>query len=276
MKKVKLLLLSLIMIFTTFRVDSFAEQKEMRAAWISTVSNIDWPKTKNNQAQQKKEYIDLLDKLKKSGINTVVVQVRPKGDAIYESSINPWSEFLTGTQGKNPGYDPLVFLIEEAHKRGMEFHAWFNPFRITTSGNDMSKLVANHPAKLNPGWVIQTSKYLMYNPGLPEVRKHVVDSIEEVVRKYDIDGVHFDDYFYNGTTNQDDESYVKYGQGMSKDDWRRWNVNTLLKDVKSSIKSIDSSIQFGVSPAGVWRNQSSDPTGSDTRGNESYSSHYAD
>lgn len=281
MKKLQVFVLSFIMIFTTFNlnVSALSNDQEMRAAWISTVYNIDWPSTKNNQAKQKQEYIDLIDKLKASGINTVVVQVRPKGDAIYKSSINPWSEYLTGTQGKDPGYDPLPFLIDEAHKRGMEFHAWFNPYRVTTSTTDLNTLSANHPARLNPSWVIQHKngdyQALAYNPGLPEVRKHIVDSVSEVVRNYNIDGVHFDDYFYRDGMN-DDETYKKYGNGQDKGDWRRENVNTLLREVKSSIKSIKSNVDFGVSPSGIWRNKSSDPTGSDTRGQESYSDLFAD
>ncbi|MEG2789704.1 MAG: family 10 glycosylhydrolase [Romboutsia sp.] len=276
MKKLKLLILSLVMIFSMFRLDTFAATNtEMRAAWISTVFNIDWPKTKNNQTKQKQEYIDLLDKLKNVGINTVVVQVRPKSDAIYASSINPWSEYLTGTQGKNPGYDPLPFLIDEAHKRGMEFHAWFNPYRITTSGVDTSVLAPNNPARLNPNWVLSNGKSLIYNPGLPEVRDYIVKSVAEVVKNYNIDGVHFDDYFYISGIN-DDNAYNKYGLGINRDDWRRENVNTLLRDVKSSIKSIKPNVEFGVSPSGIWRNKSSDITGSDTNGKQSYSSDYAD
>ncbi|MBO3443022.1 family 10 glycosylhydrolase [Clostridium sp. CCUG 7971] len=276
MRKLKILMLSLVMIFTALSLDTFAaSNEEMRAAWVSTVYNMDWPKTKNNQTQQKKEYTDLLDKLKSTGINAVVVQVRPKADALYQSSINPWSDVLTGTQGKNPGYDPLPFLIDEAHKRGMEFHAWFNPYRITTSGTDTSKLASNHPARLNPGWVLNNGKSLIYNPGLPEVRKHVVDTVSEVVRKYNVDGVHFDDYFYTGGIN-DDDAYNKYGNGKDRGDWRRENVNTLLREVKSSIKSIKSNVRFGVSPRGIWRNKGNDSTGSDTSGAESYSYDYAD
>lgn len=277
MKKISILVLSLIMTLTMCSVSSFADSsndKEMRAAWISTVYNLDWPKTKNNEAKQKKEYTDLLDKLKSVGINTAVVQVRPKSDALYKSNINPWSEYLTGTQGKDPGYDPLPFLIEEAHKRGMEFHAWFNPYRITMADESIDKLPANHPAKKNPSWVVKHGNKYYYDPGLPEVRKYIVDSIAEVVQNYDIDGVHFDDYFYPGVSFNDTATYQKYGKGQNKDDWRRENVNTLLRDVKASIKSIKPNVVFGVSPAGIWRNKSSDPTGSDTSGNESYVSAY--
>ena len=280
MKKIRILILSLLMIFSTLNLNVFANnENEMRAAWISTVYNMDWPKTKNNITVQKNEYTALLDKLKSVGINTVVVQVRPKGDAIYKSDINPWSEYLTGTQGKDPGYDPLPFLIDEAHKRGMEFHAWFNPYRITTSTTDLKTLDSKHPAILNPSWVLEhkngSYQALSYNPGLPEVRKHIVDSVSEVVRNYDIDAVHFDDYFYRDGMN-DDETYKKYGNGQNKGDWRRENVNSLLREVKSAIKSIKPNVEFGVSPSGIWRNKSNDPTGSDTRGLESYSANFAD
>lgn len=279
MKKFKILVLSLVMIFSVFRLDSFASYKEMRAAWISTVYNMDWPKTKNNISKQKQEYIEMLDKLKGIGINTVVFQVRPKSDALYNSSINPWSDVLTGTQGKNPGYDPLAFAIEEAHKRGMELHAWFNPYRVTTSGTDINKLASNNQARLHKDWLLEynsgSNKALMYNPGLPEVRKHIVDTVSEVVRNYNVDGIHFDDYFYRDGMN-DDDTYKKYGNGLNKGDWRRENVNTLLREVKSAIKSIKPNVEFGVSPSGIWRNKSSDHTGSDTRGFEHYSKSYAD
>lgn len=276
MKKISLLFLSVILTFTMFRADSFANSKEMRGAWISTVYNIDWPSTKNNESAQKREYIAMLDKLKSTGINTVVVQVRPKSDTFYRSTINPWSEYLTGTKGKDPGYDPLPFLIDEAHKRGMEFHAWFNPYRATTANESLESLPTNHPARKNQSWVVKHGTSYYYNPGLPEVRKYIVDTVMEVVRNYNIDGVHFDDYFYPGVSFADDAAYASYGQGKNKDDWRRENVNSLLRDVKSSIKSTKPNVVFGVSPSGIWRNKSSDPTGSDTRGNESYVGTYAD
>lgn len=279
MKKIKVLILSLVMIFSVFRLDSFASDKEMRAAWISTVFNMDWPRTKNNVSKQKQEYIEILDKLKDIGINTVVFQVRPMADALYKSNINPWSSVLTGTQGKDPGYDPLAFAIEEAHKRGMEFHAWFNPYRVTSSSIDINTLASNHPARLNPDWLLKykNSSYdaLMYNPGLPEVKKHIVDTVAEVVRNYNVDGIHFDDYFYRDGMN-DDDTYKKYGNGLNKGDWRRENINVLLREVKSVIKSIKPNVKFGVSPSGIWRNKSSDSTGSDTRGFEHYSKNYAD
>lgn len=280
MKKIISFLISMVVMFTMIPVKVSAQAQErasgeMRGAWISTVHNIDWPKTKNNAEKQKLEYINLIDILKSAGINTVIGQVRPKSDAFYKSNINPWSDFLTGTQGKDPGYDPLKFMIDEAHKRGMEFHAWFNPYRITTSGTDLNALISNHPARKNPSWVVTDGNALYYDPGNPAVRQYLVDTVNEVVRNYDIDGVHFDDYFYKGSFN-DDATYKLYGNGMKKDDWRRNNVNLLIKDVHQNIKSIKPNIEFGISPFGIWKNKKNDSNGSNTNGKESYSSDYAD
>ena len=280
MKKLMGIILSLSLILSIFSNNVYADTNtEMRGVWISSVYNMDWPQTKNNIQKQQSEYIELLDTLKSVGMNTVIVQIRPKSDALYKSSINPWSEYLTGTQGKDPGYDPLPFLIEEAHKRGMEFHAWLNPYRITTSGTDTSVLAQNHPALLHPEWVVKhtisNGEALMYNPGLPEVREYIVDTVKEIVSNYNVDGIHFDDYFYRSGI-EDEETYKTYGNGLSKDDWRRGNINTLLKEVKESIKSIKSNVKFGVSPSGIWKNKSSDSTGSDTKGKESYYNDYVD
>lgn len=278
MKKYLISFLIGLSLFMITGVNSSAQTDEMSAAWVSTVYNLDWPSSnsKNNPQMQKQELINMLDKLKETGINTIVLQVRPKADALYKSSINPWSDVLTGTAGKDPGYDPLKFAVEEAHKRNMEIHAWFNPYRVTTSGTDFNKLAANSPARLHPEWVISYNNKLYYDPGLPEVRKHIVDTVNEVVSNYNVDGIHFDDYFYPDSNFTDNQTYNKYGNGMEKGDWRRSNVNNLLKDVKTSIKSIKPNVKFGVSPSGIWRNKSSDPTGSDTRGSESYSTQYAD
>lgn len=278
MKKYLISFLLGLSLFMLTGVNSSAQTDEMSAAWVSTVYNLDWPSSnsKNNPQMQKQELINMLDKLKETGINTIVLQVRPKADALYKSSINPWSDVLTGTAGKDPGYDPLKFAVEEAHKRNMEIHAWFNPYRVTTSGTDFNKLAANSPARLHPEWVISYNNKLYYDPGLPEVRKHIVDTVNEVVSNYNVDGIHFDDYFYPDSNFADSQTYNKYGNGMEKGGWRRSNVNNLLKDVKTSIKSIKPNVKFGVSPSGIWRNKSSDPTGSDTRGSESYSTQYAD
>lgn len=253
-----------------------AAEKEMRAAWVSTVYNLDWPKTKNNASKQKQELTQLMDKLKGCGINTIVLQVRPESDALYKSSINPWSKYLTGTQGKDPGYDPLAFAIQEAHKRGMELHAWMNPYRVTSSGTDLNSLVSSHPARKNPSWVIKYNNKMYYDPGNPDVVDYLVKTVKEVVDKYDVDGIHFDDYFYPSSSFPDDASYKAYGKGQDRNNWRRENVNTLLKKVKAVVNA-RSGCEFGVSPFGIWRNKSSDcPDGSETSGSQSYYNMLAD
>src|SRR5665648_456669 len=150
-------------------------RNDMRAVWIATILNLDYPSVKNNEYAQKKEFITMLNKLQAVGINTVMVQVRPKADAFYKSSINPWSESLTGTQGKDPGYDPMAFMISETHKRGMSFHAWLNPFRVTNNTTDINTLSAIHPARQHPEWLFEYNGALYYNPELSGVKQHVVD-----------------------------------------------------------------------------------------------------
>lgn len=280
MKKISIVAIVCIFMFNNILLvqANASSEKEMRAVWVTTVYNQDWPSqaSRNNVQAQKDEFIRLLDDVKSLGFNAVMLQVRPKGDALYKSNINPWSDVLTGTQGKDPGYDPLSFAIEEAHKRGVEVHAWFNPYRVTTSGTDLSKLSEDNFARKNPGLVVEYKDSLVYNPGLPEVKQHIVDTVAEVVRNYNVDGIHFDDYFYPGNDINDTDAYNRYGNGMSKDDFRRNNVNEMVRNVYNTIKSIKSNVQFGISPRGIWKNKSSDSTGSDTNGAQSYYDIYAD
>lgn len=257
----------------------------VRGVWISTVFNIDWPSqaASGNEEKQKNEYIALLDKLAQTGINTVFVQVRPSADSIYPSSIVPWSNVLTGTSGKAPGYDPLQFIIDETHKRGMEFHAWFNPFRAST-GSDTSKLASNHVVNTHPEWIVKYSGKSYINPGIPEARQHIIDAVMEVVNNYNIDGVHMDDYFYpSGETKSntfgDDNTFAMYNDKniSNKGDWRRDNISTFVQQLGQKIHAAKPSVSYGVSPFGVWRNKASDPLGSDTKaGMSAYDSTYAD
>ena len=278
LKKLTVVMLAVFMFVgsVSYTNNAQAAEKEMRAAWVSTVYNLDWPKTKNNASKQKQELTQLMDKLKGCGINTIVLQVRPESDALYKSSINPWSKYLTGTQGKDPGYDPLAFAIQEAHKRGMELHAWMNPYRVTSSGTDLNSLVSSHPARKNPSWVIKYNNKMYYDPGNPDVVDYLVKTVKEVVDKYDVDGIHFDDYFYPSSSFPDDASYKAYGKGQDRNNWRRENVNTLLKKVKAVVNA-RSGCEFGVSPFGIWRNKSADcPDGSETSGSQSYYNMLAD
>ena len=279
MKKIINVIILAIILISGMTLNIYAQsdkKRETRAVWISTVWNMDWPSKKGDIEAQKEEFIKILDNVSNLGFNTIVVQVRPKADALYKSSINPWSDVLTGIQGKDPGYDPLKFMINEAHKKNLDIHAWFNPYRVTASASESENLSLNHPAKLNPDWVVNYQGKLYYNPGLPEVRQHIVNTVAEVVRNYDIDGIHFDDYFYPGKDFNDRDVYNKYGNGKSIDEFRRYSVNQMIEAVHSTIKNIKSYVKFGISPRGIWRNKSTDSTGSDTNGSESYDDIYAD
>ncbi|TQM75199.1 uncharacterized lipoprotein YddW (UPF0748 family) [Thermopolyspora flexuosa] len=260
--------------------DAAFPKRELRGVWIATVRNIDWPsKTGLSVQRQQAEYTRILDEAVKRRLNAVFVQVRPAGDAFYRSDLEPWSQFLTGKAGGDPGWDPLPFLISEAHKRGLEFHAWFNPYRAADDAN-ISALPANHPARRNPGWVVKYGGRAYYNPGLPEVREHVVKVVTDVVRRYDVDGVHFDDYFYpypvQGARFDDAAAYKKYGKGKPLAEWRRDNVNRLVAEVSDAVHRTKGWVKFGISPFGIWRNKAQDPTGSATNGMSAYDAIHAD
>lgn len=245
---------------------------EFRGVWIASVYNIDWPKTLDNPEAQKQEFIEILDKLKSLNINAIFVQIRPASDALYKSYINPWSKYLTGEQGKYPGYDPLQFMIEETHKRDMEFHAWLNPYRVTTQGTDLNELAPNNPARIKPEWVLEFNNALFYDPENPEIIEYVAVTVYEIIKNYDVDGIHFDDYFYPYNYPLP-EGEDRDGEVANN---RREAVNNLIRVIYKVIKSTKPSVQFGVSPYGVWKNKSSDPIGSDSNSLESYYDLYMD
>lgn len=262
------------------------EKREFRAAWIATVANIDWPSLPGlSSDRQKAEYRALLDHLKYAGMNAVIVQVRPAADAMYPSELEPWSEWLMGARGKapEPYYDPLMYMIEEAHDRGMEFHAWFNPYRaifkVDPTFNDSTHLTLRKPE-----WFVQYGEKMYFDPGIPEVRDFVTNVIRDVVKRYDVDAIHFDDYFYPyriaGVEFPDSLSFAQYGsqyKSNQKDDWRRENVNTIIRMLHESIKSEKEYVKFGISPFGVWRNKVKDSRGSDTQaGQTNYDDLFAD
>ncbi|ONI68884.1 glycosyl hydrolase [Kribbella sp. ALI-6-A] len=243
--------------------------RQFRATWVSSVVNIDWPsRTGLSPAQQQAELIGWLDDAVRQRHNAVVLQVRPTADAFWPSAIEPWSRYLTGTQGGDPGYDPLAFAVAEAHKRNLELHAWFNPYRLSM-GTDLNALVPTHPARQHPDWVVTYGGKLYYNPGIPAARKLVEDAIMDAVSKYDIDGVHFDDYFYPypvaGQVFDDAATYAQYGAGFATvQDWRRNNIDLLIQELQQRIKAAKPWVKFGISPFAVWRNKGTDPLGSDT------------
>jgi uncharacterized lipoprotein YddW (UPF0748 family) len=241
-------------------------QREYRGAWIATVANIDWPSSPAlTPQQQRAELIAIMDRAVELKLNTLIFQVRPGCDALYRSQIEPWSEYLTGKMGQapSPAYDPLQFAIEEAHKRGLELHAWFNPYRARHD-SAKSPVSENHISKTKPHLVKTYGKALWLDPGEPEVQDYSLRVLMDVVRRYDVDGIHVDDYFYpykvkgpDGTNVDfpDDQSWTKYGVGtkLTRDDWRRQNVNTFIEKVYKSIKTSKPWVKFGISPFGIWR-----------------------
>ncbi|SFD34350.1 Uncharacterized lipoprotein YddW, UPF0748 family [Chitinophaga sp. CF118] len=264
-------LLAVMLLTGLFSQQGFAQlppKRELRAVWIATVENIDWPSRRGLPVeQQKQEFINILNTQQRNGINAVVVQVRPVADAFYASPFEPWSEYLTGKQGQapDPYYDPLQFMLEETHKRGMEFHAWFNPYRAIMNASH-NNVAATHITRQRPQWFLTFDNRKYFDPGVPEVREYVTQIIRDVVRRYDIDAVHFDDYFYPypvpGKNFPDNSSYRLYGRGMARDDWRRWNVDTIIQMVGKMIKEEKPWVKFGISPFGIWRGKDRDSDGS--------------
>jgi uncharacterized lipoprotein YddW (UPF0748 family) len=256
---------------------------EFRGVWIATVDNIDWPAKGNfNADSQKAAFIKLLTMHQRNGINAVVVQVRPATDAFYPSPYEPWSQWLTGKQGQPPlpYYDPLQFMIDEAHKRGMAFHAWCNPYRAEFKIGE-SPLAATHITRLHPEWFLTYGDKRYFDPGNKQAQQHVVNVIRDLVSRYAVDAIHFDDYFYPyriaGKEFPDNTSFAKYGNGMNKDNWRRSNVDSIIVMLSTAIKDENKNCQFGISPFSVWRNNDKDPQGSNTRaGQTNYDDLYAD
>ena len=261
---------------------------ELRGVWVSTVQRVDFPsKATTDPSVLRTEWLTLLDFYKSLNINAVIVQVRPTGDAIYPSKLVPYSKWLTGKSGKPlaGNFDLLKFMIETAHNEGMEFHAWVNPYRVLIDG-DTTNLDAKHPFRAHRNWLMQYGKEYLFNPGIPEVWRHLTDVMEEIVRKYDVDAIHFDDYFYPyriaGEELPDAKTFEKYGKRFKNvGDWRRANTDSLIFNVKQMIKRSKPMVQLGVSPFAVWRNQSDtkfgDTEGSDTKaGQRCYDDLYSD
>ncbi|MFE9042090.1 glycoside hydrolase family 10 protein [Streptomyces sp. NPDC012421] len=259
-----------------------ADPYAFRGMWVATVFNRDWPSRSGlSAAAQRAELLAHLDRAVDRRLTAVVLQVRPTADALWPSPHEPWAECLTGTQGGDPGWDPLGTAVAEAHARGLELHAWFNPYRVANH-TDPERLTASHPARRHPGWTVPYGGRLYYDPGLPEVRRFVQDAMLDAVRRYDIDAVHWDDYFYPypvaGERFADDASYARHGADFSdRADWRRHNTDLLVSEMSARIRATKPGMAFGVSPFGVWRNGADDPEGSDTAGGlASYDDLFAD
>lgn len=327
MKKISLVLWMLV--WGLAAIGQQAPKREFRGVWIASVANIDWPSRPDlTNEKQRQEFRTLLNEHKKYGINAVIVQVRPSADAFYRSAFEPWSEWLTGQKGKapDPEYDPLTFMVEEAHERGMEFHAWLNPYRAifdtkrfyndsthivldslcqimnemaeSDSANTSGRLSAAEYAQLtsllnldttllvykHPDWFLQYGNKIYFDPGIPAVQQHIANVIRDMISHYDVDAIHMDDYFYPyriaGVEFPDSLSFRKYGSQFSrqdKDDWRRENVNTIVRMIHETIRNTKPYVKFGISPFGVWRNASKDSMGSDTQaGQTNYDDLFAD
>jgi len=250
----------------------FPPKREFRAVWIATVDNIDWPSSKNLVPEvQREEFSNLLDFHKNAGMNAVFVQVRAAGDAFYAKSSEPWSEWLTGRQGRQPQpfWDPMDFMIKEAHQRGLEFHAWLNLNRLVHKSS--TSVSAENISMTHPEWIISYDGYKLFDFGIPEVRNFIRDVTVNVAKNYDVDGIHFDDYFYPyavpGQTIHDEATFRKHGRGFTnKAEWRRNNIDLLVKQIHDTLTAIKPKLKFGISPCGVWRNKGTDPEGSKTYG----------
>lgn len=252
-------------------------KREFRGAWVATVANIDWPTSKSSSSEKLiAELKEMFDKLKDAGINAILFQIRTECDALYSSSFEPWSYWLTGKQGKvpEPFFDPLQTAIEEAHNRGMELHAWLNPYRAVKTVGEY-EVSDFHVSKVHPEWILSFDNYKMLDPGIPEVKEFIISIIEDVITHYDVDGIHFDDYFYPYSpkvSNEDSVSFSRYGSNFSNvDDWRRWNINSMVAKVNEKIQQIKPHIKFGISPFGIVENKYAG-----TNGFDSYSILYCD
>ncbi len=259
--------------------------RELRGAWIATVKNIDWPSRGGLSSDlQQQELLTLLDTLESVGINAIFLQIRPSGEVFYDSPFEPWSQWLTGEPGKQPQpyYDPLEFAISAAHQRGMEFHAWINPFRAELDWYPGKRLPYNHIGTRHPEWCVAYGKNLYLDPGLPEVRDYVIQIVLDIAKRYEIDAIHFDDYFYPyqiaGVDFPDSSSFELWGSPMAdRGDWRRDNINQFIGTLRDSLLMVAPELQLGISPFGVWRNERDDPQGSPSRaGQTSYDALYAD
>lgn len=254
-------------------------KREFRGAWLHVIGQSQWM---NKTPKQQREYIiDQLNKLEAAGCNAVIFQVRPTADALYKSDLESWSYWLTGKRGKAPSedWDPMTFVIQEAHKRGMEFHAWLNPYRVTSSTSDI--LPDDHLSKKHPERFVKFGGKIFFDPAYQENRDFICEVVDDIITRYDVDAIHIDDYFYpypadGKKFDNDDASYAKFGNGMNRQDWRRKNVDMLIEQLHETIKSNKPWVRFGVSPFGIWRNKNSDPRGSNSNGLQNYDDLYAD
>ena len=248
-----------LMLFQCVHVMPPLPEGEFRGLWVASVRNIDWPSKPGLPVEeQKRELIAILDRMVDLNLNGMIFHIRPSADALYQSSLEPWSEYLTGEMGKapEPFYDPLAFAVEEAHRRGIELHAWLNPYRARRL-SETTPAASTHITVAHPERVRTYGSFLWMDPGEPAVREQAVAVVRDIVRRYDVDGIHFDDYFYpypeNNADFPDEATWKRYGNGLPRDEWRRKNIDDLIEQVGRAIKEEKPSVKFGLSPFGIWR-----------------------
>lgn len=271
-------LIALMLLYVSVMAQNTPPKREFRGAWIQAING----QFKGKSAGEMQQMLtQQLDALQAAGINAIIFQVRPEADALYVSSIEPWSRYLTGVQGQapNPYWDPMAWMIEQCHQRNMEFHAWINPYRAKTQASAQTD--PKHITNQHPEWFLPYNNQLFFNPALPECRAYIRQVVTDIVQRYDVDALHMDDYFYpypaNGQEFPDEADFQRLGAGFSnKGDWRRHNVNVLIEEIHNLVRSLKPWVKFGISPFGIYRNQKSDPLGSDTNGLQNYDELYAD
>jgi uncharacterized lipoprotein YddW (UPF0748 family) len=275
-----------ILLSNNNRIQSqITSKREFRGVWIHVIGQNQYQNM--SPAEMKEYFVQMLDELEKDGINAIIFQVRPTADAFYYSNLEPWSKYLTGEQGKSPSenFDPMDFVIRECHKRNMEFHAWLNPYRVTAPGN--TTLSRSHIYHQHPEWFVKYGNQIYFDPGIPECKQFICEVVKDIVKRYDVDAIHMDDYFYPypiaGEKFPDDNSFNQYAaqQGFTteqRNDWRRNNVNTLIERIKYTIVLTKPWVRFGISPFGIYRNKKNTPdgSGSETNGLQNYDDLYAD
>lgn len=272
-------ILLLIFLLAAPMLNATSPKREFRGAWLHVIGQSQYMGMSAAKAQN---YIsDQLDKLQEAGINAVIFQVRPTADAMYESPLEPWTYWLTGKRGRapEPMWDPMAYTIDEAHRRGMEFHAWLNPYRVTSDPKE--KLPADHLANLQPERFVKFDGKIFFDPAYQENRDFICEVVRDITSRYDVDAIHIDDYFYPYPANgkrfeADGASYAKFGNGMERHAWRRHNVDLLIEQLYKTIAETKPWVRFGVSPFGIWRNKANDPRGSESSGLQNYDDLYAD
>ena len=274
----------LVLCLLSFSVAVFSQTISFRGAWIATVANIDWPSAEavGHDSLQRAEMVWLLDSLESLGINAIIFQVRPTADALYKSEYEPTSHWLMGTQGDSLTWDPLEWTIEQAHARHMEVHVWLNPYRVNLAKTDTSELCQDHIWRQHPEWFWEYNKQWYFDPGLEITREWICTIVADIVDRYDIQAIHMDDYFYPYPVGKlplpDEATFVMHSRGFDDiREWRRDNVNLAIQEISEAIRECKDSVEFGISPFGVWRNASVDSTGSATQaGITNYDDLYAD